>query len=131
MRIHFSTPVFLSTPVHSSTRVRLLAGLALAALSTAGLADDVAAGRALAYDTGKGNCLACHAVPGDPQAVTSANIGPPLAQMRARFPGRQRLLEQLRDPMQFNPDTVMPPFGKHRILSEQEIDQIVEFLYTL
>lgn len=131
MCIHFSTPVFLSAPVLLSTRGRLLAGLVLAASSAGSLADDVAAGRALAYDVGKGNCLACHAVPGDPQAVTSANIGPPLAQMRARFPERHRLLEQLRDPMQFNPDTVMPPFGKHRILSEPEIGSIVDFLYTL
>lgn len=88
-------------------------------------------GRALAYDVGKGNCLACHAVPGDPRAVTSANIGPPLAQMKSRFPSRERLAEQLRDPMKFNPETVMPPFGKHGILTGPEIDRIVDFLYTL
>ena len=37
----------------------------------------------------------------------------------------------LRDPMRFNPDTVMPPFGKHKILTDQEIDNIVDYLYTL
>ncbi len=94
-------------------------------------AGDPSAGRALAYDVGKGNCLACHAVPGDAEAVTSANIGPPLVQIRARFPQRGRLLAQLEDPMQFNPETVMPPFGKHRILTPQELDLIVDFLYTL
>jgi sulfur-oxidizing protein SoxX len=94
-------------------------------------AEEALPGRALAYDVSKGNCLACHAVPGDPGAVTSANIGPPLLQMRQRFPQRDRLLEQLADPMQFNPQTVMPPFGKHGILTRQEIEQIVDFLYTL
>ncbi len=103
----------------------------LAAPAPADMAAGAAAGRALAIDIAKGNCLACHAVPGDPQAVTSANIGPPLAGIRSRFPQRERLLEQIRDPMRFNPDTVMPPFGKHRILTEEEIDRIVDYLYTL
>lgn len=108
-----------------------LAMLAFGATSAATPAEDTAAGRTLAYDVGKGNCLACHAVPGDRQAITSANIGPPLVQIRTRFPDRHRLVEQLRDPMQFNPETVMPPFGKHRILTAEEIDRIVDFLYTL
>ncbi len=30
-----------------------------------------------------------------------------------------------------NPRTVMPPFGRHGILSEDEIDKVVEFLLTL
>jgi sulfur-oxidizing protein SoxX len=102
-----------------------------AAASIPAIAAEAPPGRALAYDIGKGNCLACHAVPGDPGAVTSANIGPPLLQMRGRFPQRERLVEQLFDPMQFNPQTVMPPFGKHGILTPQEIEQIVDFLYTL
>jgi len=103
----------------------------IAAPAVADLNPNEAAGQALAIDIGKGNCLACHAVPGDPRAVTSANIGPPLVGIRARFPQRDRLREQLRDPMRFNPDTVMPPFGKHKILTDQEIDNIVDYLYTL
>jgi sulfur-oxidizing protein SoxX len=108
-----------------------LAAAALMAMLAAPALADMAAGRALAIDIAKGNCLACHAVPGDPQAVTSANIGPPLVGIRSRFPQRERLLEQIRDPMQFNADTVMPPFGKHRILTDEEIDRIVDYLYTL
>jgi sulfur-oxidizing protein SoxX len=30
-----------------------------------------------------------------------------------------------------NPDTVMPPFGKHRILTGEEIDLIVDYIQTL
>ena len=29
------------------------------------------------------------------------------------------------------PDTVMPPFGKHRILTGEEIDLIVDYIQTL
>jgi L-cysteine S-thiosulfotransferase len=48
-------------------------------------------GRELAFSTAKGNCLACHMIPGDAGALTSANIGPPLLAMRERFPDRERL----------------------------------------
>ena len=30
-----------------------------------------------------------------------------------------------------NPQTVMPPFGRNRILTEQEINAVVDFLQTL
>jgi L-cysteine S-thiosulfotransferase len=119
---------------HAMNRTRLVATALLVIAAPPALADlkpNEAAGQLLAMEVGKGNCLACHAVPGDPQAVTSANIGPPLVGIRARFPQRDRLREQLRDPMQFNPDTVMPPFGKHKILTDDEIDKIVDYLYTL
>jgi sulfur-oxidizing protein SoxX len=112
----------------------LMLGAVLVLLAAPAMADlnpVEAAGQALAIDVAKGNCLACHAVPGDPRAITSANIGPPLTGIRERFPQRERLREQLRDAMQFNPDTVMPPFGKHGILTDQEIDRIVDYLYTL
>lgn len=108
-----------------------LAGAALFLPPVPVFAADAGTGRDLALDIGKGNCLACHAVPGDPKAVTSANIGPPLAQIRSRFPQRERLREQIRDPTQFNPDTVMPPFGKHGILTPAEIEKIIDYLYTL
>ena len=28
-----------------------------------------------------------------------------------------------------NPQTVMPPFGKHKILTEEEIDLIIDYIY--
>jgi len=80
---------------------------------------------------GKGNCLACHAMPSDAKAVTSANIGPPLVAIRARFPDREQLRRQVWDAGSINPNTVMPPFGKHQILTPEEIDLIVDYLYTL
>ena len=93
-------------------------------------ATNAAAGRLLAFEIAKGNCLACHQFPGDSRANTLANIGPPLMAIRSRFPDRTLLRSRLWDPMQTNPNTVMPPFGKHKILSGDEIELIIDYLYT-
>jgi sulfur-oxidizing protein SoxX len=86
-------------------------------------------GQQLAHDVYKGNCLACHQIPGDSSAVSLADIGPPLFHMRERFPDRAALRSQLWDPMTRNPQTVMPPFGRHQVLTEKEIDLIVDYIY--
>lgn len=91
----------------------------------------VAAGSRLVQETNKGNCLACHAMPSDPDAITSTNIGPPLLSMKARFPDRERLRRQIWDAEAINPDTVMPPFGRNRILTGEEIELVIDYLYTL
>ncbi len=88
-------------------------------------------GRELSFSTAKGNCLACHQLPGDPGAITSANIGPPLIAMKGRYPDRARLRAQIWDATAFNPSTVMPPFGKHKVLTENEIDRIVDYIADL
>ncbi|MGW8369217.1 MAG: sulfur oxidation c-type cytochrome SoxX [Gammaproteobacteria bacterium] len=85
-------------------------------------------GKALAFDRKKGNCLACHMIEGGDLA---GNIGPPLLAMQQRFPDRTQLRAQIWDSTVKNPQTMMPPFGRHRILTEDEIDKIVDFLYTL
>lgn len=85
-------------------------------------------GKKVAEDRKKGNCFACHAYEG---ASLAGNIGPPLVAMKARFPDKARLVAQLNDPEKFNKDTLMPPYGKHDILSAKDIEQIVEWLYTL
>jgi len=86
-------------------------------------------GRELAHDVRMGNCLACHRIPGDAGAVTRANIGPALVGMKQRFPDRADLRKQIWDASARNPQTVMPPFGKHGVLTEEQIDLIVDYLY--
>ena len=85
-------------------------------------------GKKVAENRKKGNCFACHAYEG---VNLPGNIGPPLVAMKARFPDKARLRAQLEDPQQFNKDTLMPPYGKHEILSAKEIDEIIAWLYTL
>jgi L-cysteine S-thiosulfotransferase len=91
-------------------------------------ASAAAQGKQVAFDRRKGNCLACHAIEGGEMA---GNIGPPLVAMKARFPDKARLRAQIWDSTKANPNSIMPPFGRHQVLSEKEIDQIVEYMYTL
>ena len=51
--------------------------------------------------------------------------------MKQRFPDKAKLRAQVWDATAINPRTVMPPYGRHKILSEEEIDKVVEFLLTL
>ena len=91
-------------------------------------ADDPARGKALTYDRSAGNCLACHMMADGELPGTS---GPPLLQMRMRYPDRAVLRRQIWDATEKNPDSVMPPYGRHRILTEEEIDQVMDFVYSL
>lgn len=85
-------------------------------------------GKAVAFDRKKGNCLACHQMEG---GSLPGNIGPPLIAMKARFPDKAKLRAQIWDSTKSNPNTIMPPFGRQQILSESDIDKIVEYVYTL
>jgi sulfur-oxidizing protein SoxX len=89
---------------------------------------DAAKGKEIAWDRKKGNCLACHMMP---EGVSPGDIGPPLVAMKARFPDREKLFNQIHDAASVNASTRMPPFGKHGALSKADIDHIVDYLYTL
>jgi len=85
-------------------------------------------GKKIAFDRKKGNCLACHQIEG---GNLPGNIGPPLIAMKDRFPDKDVLRSQINDSRNKNPATIMPPFGPHEVLSQAEIDKVVEFIYTL
>jgi L-cysteine S-thiosulfotransferase len=87
----------------------------------------VAEGEKLAFDRAKGNCLTCHVIAG---GDAPGNVAPPLADMKQRFPDRKELFAIIFDETKRNPQTVMPPFGRNLILSNQEIDDVIDFLYT-
>lgn len=91
-------------------------------------ASAVEQGKAIAYDRKKGNCLACHAMD---DGTLPGNIGPPLIAMKARFPDKAKLRAQIWDATVANPNSIMIPFGRVKALSEEEIDMIVEYIYTL
>ena len=96
--------------------------------ASAATASEIAAGKVLAFDRKKGNCLACHAIEG---GSLPGNIGPPLIFMKARFKNIAVLRAQIWDASAKNPNTIMPPFGKHNMLSDAEIDKIATFIHSL
>jgi sulfur-oxidizing protein SoxX len=51
--------------------------------------------------------------------------------MQQRFPDKAQLRAQVWDATARNPDTVMPPFGRHGILTDEEIELIVDYIHSL
>ena len=108
----------------------LLGSLAFSIPAITHAADEatIEEGKKIAFDRKKGNCLACHEIAG---GTLAGNIGPPLVAMKDRFPEKDKLKSQVWDSRKNNPNTMMPPFGPHEILSKGEIEKVVEFIYSL
>lgn len=85
-------------------------------------------GKEIAFNRDKGNCLACHEIA---DGEFPGTIGPALKSLASRFQKKAQLREQIWDATRFNPQTSMPPFGKNKILTDQEIDQLVDYLWGL
>ncbi|MDH5665680.1 MAG: sulfur oxidation c-type cytochrome SoxX [Nitrosopumilus sp.] len=102
---------------------------ATSAANAAELSDAAKKGQDIVFDRKKGNCFACHAMAGS--KLPPGNIGPPLIAMEQRFMDKSKLRAQIWDATVINPESVMPPFGRHEILTEKEIDQVVEFIHSL
>lgn len=99
----------------------------LAAAVPAHAQSAAAEGQKLAFDRSKGNCLVCHVMQGGENPGT---IGPQLTGLNGRYK-RDELFAIVFDETRRNPLTMMPPFGRNRILTEKEINAIVDFLQTL
>jgi L-cysteine S-thiosulfotransferase len=120
---------------HSLTKPAMLPAFALAlvigAFVSAGSAhaqSAAAEGQKLAFDRSKGNCLTCHAIKG---GTLPGSIGPELIDIKSKYPNREDLVAIISDETLRNPLTMMPPFGRNRILTPKEIDAVVDFLQTL
>lgn len=117
--------------ISSVTSVAALLGslaFSIPAITLAADATVVEQGKKIAFDRKKGNCLACHQIEG---GSLPGNIGPPLVAMQARFPDKEQMRSQISDARKNNPNTIMIPFGPHEVLTKDEIDKVVEFIYTL
>lgn len=124
-----------SYSVSASALVAVMAIVASAltfTTETASAADDspevIAEGKKLAFDRKKGNCLACHAMA---DGTLPGNGGPPLVAMKARFPERDKLRAQIWDSTEKNVNSLMPPFGRHGILTAEEVDKITAYVHSL
>ncbi|NYT28312.1 sulfur oxidation c-type cytochrome SoxX [Candidatus Thiodubiliella endoseptemdiera] len=92
------------------------------------IAKDAMTGQEIAFDRKLGNCLACHSISGGTQA---GNIAPPLIAMKARFPSKAVLRAQIWDATVKVPGSVMLPFGRHKILTENQIDKVTDYIHSL
>ncbi|MDJ0833612.1 MAG: sulfur oxidation c-type cytochrome SoxX [Gammaproteobacteria bacterium] len=110
--------------------VALLSVLSSPVVTAASQAELIAEGKRISFHRQLGNCLTCHAMPGA-GGESPGNVGPPLIAMKARFPDKQVLRDQIWDSTARNPGTMMPPFGKHNILTEEQIDAVTEFVHSL
>ncbi len=106
-----------------------LFGVVSFATVNAGDMSIVEQGKKIALDRKKGNCLACHLITGGGEQP--GNIGPPLIVMKTRFPDKEVLKAQISDPRSMNPNTIMPPFGAHGILTSDELNKVTEYIHSL
>lgn len=88
----------------------------------------IEAGKKIFFDGKKGNCLACHKAVG---GTLPGDIGPELINMSSRYSDKTKLRSQIWDATSNNPDTIMPPFGRNKILTDDEIDFLTEFVNSL
>jgi sulfur-oxidizing protein SoxX len=52
--------------------------------------------------------------------------------MKIRYPNKEDIFKVIWDPRnKFGRGTIMPPFGAHMILTKEQIEKIVDYLYTL
>ncbi|MGN7613339.1 sulfur oxidation c-type cytochrome SoxX [Magnetococcales bacterium HHB-1] len=104
---------------------------------------DAVRGQALAMNKKKGNCIACHNLPG---GTFPGNAGPDLVEaMRDNSRSIAWLRQKIVDPKVDNPDTFMFTFysnegkkgirkdwqGGKRVLNGQEVEDVIAYLLTL
>jgi len=106
----------------------LLGTIALSPTIALAVDEDLAAeGKKIAEDRSKGNCFTCHAYTGSHLA---GNIGPRLNGI-SKNKSRKAIYDQIWDATKFNPNSSMPPFGKHEVLSKKEVNAVTEWVLSL
>lgn len=90
-----------------------------------------ASGLELFVQRDKGRCIACHQLPEGVGPISRSDLGPLLEGARMRALGKAGIRQAIVDPTAANPETVMPPFGRHRILDAAEVERLVDFLHAL
>lgn len=135
----------LQTPLGNATmdtmrfNVKFLTTNALGLMAAAALAQGVPEQGFQIITTGTlGNCLACHALPG--QRDVPSSFGPPFDRIGTRHDAAS-LRQWVTDARKIKPDTMMPPFGTTQgtnasvraqsILSEEQIEHVVAALLSL
>ncbi len=110
--------------------VALLFILTMSVATVFSASDKVKEGRKIAITRKLGNCVSCHFLP---DVESPGNAGPNLVESMKNYTEADRdiIRQWIVDPRKFNPDTLMPPFGTNKILTPEQIDAVVEYLYSL
>ena len=121
---------------------RSLLQLSLSLWGSVAMAGNVENGRALLADRTKSLCVLCHSVPGTPGHL-QGSLAPDLHGVGARY-SEAELAAHLTVPERFNPDTIMPAYGRvdgltnvsrawiaKPVLQPAQIDDIIAYLLTL
>ena len=116
--------------------------LALLLIVSPAWAGNPESGRKIVEDRTVSACLLCHAGP-FPAPYLQGNIGPNLDGVGETL-SLEQIKQHLTDPARFNPDTVMPAYGRTEgfnrvgpawrgrpILTDGQIDDVAAFLATL
>ncbi len=120
------------------TRSLIIGAMSIVPFGASALAEgadmtkNIDAGRTLAFDRAKGNCLACHALPGGTMA---GDVGPALPMkgvtFQQMFQTKEKLVAFLADPEKMFPYANMPEFGKNKVLTHEELGLIADYLWSL
>jgi len=106
----------------------LVISLFLSACTYPSMQQGPATGKDLSFQRSKGNCLACHIIE---DGEDPGNIGPALVDIQAKYKSKDQLKAVIWDATQFNANSSMPPFGKNKILSPEELDLVVDYVWSL
>ena len=138
-----ASSLYLPTARSGAAKALALALLVCASHSITPLAAasgtaSVEAGFRVMADGRSGNCLSCHALPG--QTGIPSTLGPALDKVGSRYDA-VTLRQWVSDARSLKPGTLMPPFGSLEgtllsspakpILTAGQIEQVVEALKTL
>lgn len=118
----------VKTSKNLATAGLVLALFALPAVALAGGNTDN--GRKVVDARSLGNCAACHVVPG---MEFPGDVGPDLVKAMQHYSEKDRdtVWQWVWDARKYDADTIMPPFGPNKILTKQQVDDVVDYLYSL
>ncbi len=106
----------------------IVAACALPSTSSSVTQQRLLKGKQLSFQRDKGNCLACHIIE---DGEDPGNIGPALVNIQSKYATKSQLKSIIWDATEFNAQSSMPPFGKNQILTPEELDLVVDYIWSL
>lgn len=91
------------------------------------LKGDAKKGEAIATNVRYGNCIACHSLPNGHEG---GSIGPSLRDYVKRGLPLEYTYQRIWDVRAYNPEAFMPVYGPNKVLTQQEVHDVMAFLLT-